>query len=62
MHIDPSPKFMRTPSNFVAHANGKKGAHAGMGAGWRQPGWSGRVGAARSDRMVQGWLGLPPYV
>jgi hypothetical protein len=24
MHVDPSPKFVRVHSNFVAHANGNK--------------------------------------
>jgi hypothetical protein len=55
MHVNPSPKFVCMPSNFVVHANkNKRRACRDERGGWRRPDWSDRVG--------QGWLGLPPYV
>jgi hypothetical protein len=55
IHANPSPKFVCTPSNFVAHANGNK-RHASR---------DGRGGGGGQDGLV-GWcrgrLRLPPYV
>jgi hypothetical protein len=58
MHVNPSLKIVRMPSNFVAHANGNKrrACREGRGGGGGQAGlvgW-GRLGLAGSTDVDQG--------
>jgi hypothetical protein len=64
MHVNPFPKFVCMPSNFVLHANGNKRCPCWDGRGVEVVRliWSGGGSWDWSDRMVQGWVGLPPYV
>jgi hypothetical protein len=65
MNVSISPKFVCMPSSFVAYANGNKRRACSDGhEGCRWPGWSGGAGDdwGWSGRVVQGCLGLPPYV
>jgi hypothetical protein len=60
MHVNPSPKFVRIPSNFVVHVNRNKrrACRDGRGGGGRQDGligwYSGRLGLLWCGQVVQG--------
>jgi hypothetical protein len=53
MHVNPSSKFVSCLPILLCMQMETKDAHAWMGAGWRRPGWFGRVGAAGTGLI--GW-------
>jgi hypothetical protein len=55
MHVNPSPKFVCMPSNFVAHANGnKRRACTDMGVGVEAARlvWSGGAGGVHRGLVI----------